>query len=54
MRSPSNHCSGVLDKLVSYILEETRVSPTFIINHPEIMSPLAKWHRSKPGLTKRF
>jgi lysyl-tRNA synthetase, class II len=30
------------------------VNPTFIINHPEIMSPLAKWHRSRPGLTERF
>jgi len=30
------------------------VNPTYIINHPEIMSPLAKWHRSRPGLTERF
>jgi lysyl-tRNA synthetase class 2 len=35
-------------------LEETCVNPTFITNHPEIMSPLAKWHRSRPGLTERF
>ncbi|GFZ13757.1 lysyl-tRNA synthetase 1 [Actinidia rufa] len=40
--------------LVGHFLEETCVNPTFIINHPEIMSPLAKWHRSKPGLTERF
>ncbi|KAG5555427.1 hypothetical protein RHGRI_012833 [Rhododendron griersonianum] len=42
------------DKLVGHFLEETCVNPAFIINHPEIMSPLAKWHRSKPGLTERF
>ncbi|KAI8022090.1 Lysine--tRNA ligase [Camellia lanceoleosa] len=40
--------------LVGHFLEETCVNPTFIINHPEIMSPLAKWHRSKPGLTECF
>ncbi|TXG61077.1 hypothetical protein EZV62_012440 [Acer yangbiense] len=44
----------LLDKLVGHFLEETCVNPTFIINHPEIMSPLAKWHRSKPSLTERF
>ncbi|KAE9464246.1 hypothetical protein C3L33_03846, partial [Rhododendron williamsianum] len=44
----------LLDKLVGHFLEETCVNPTFIINHPEIMSPLAKWHRAKPGLTERF
>ncbi|THG10684.1 hypothetical protein TEA_010380 [Camellia sinensis var. sinensis] len=40
--------------LVGHFLEETCVNPTFIINHLEIMSSLAKWHRSKPGLTERF
>ncbi|THG04341.1 hypothetical protein TEA_018033 [Camellia sinensis var. sinensis] len=40
--------------LVGHFLEETCVNPTFIINHPEIMSPLAKWHRTKPSLTERF
>ena len=30
------------------------MNPTFIINHPEMMSPLAKWHRSQSGLTERF
>ncbi|KAE8729773.1 hypothetical protein F3Y22_tig00003398pilonHSYRG00198 [Hibiscus syriacus] len=32
----------------------THQNPSFIINHPEIMSPLAKWHRSKPGLTEQL
>ncbi|KAF5752979.1 lysine--tRNA ligase [Tripterygium wilfordii] len=44
----------LLDKLVGHFLEEKCVNPTFIINHPEIMSPLAKWHRDRPGLTERF
>ncbi|XVE84434.1 hypothetical protein DITRI_Ditri17bG0013900 [Diplodiscus trichospermus] len=51
---PPQTTARLLDKLVGHFLEETCVNPTFIINHPEIMSPLAKWHRSKPGLTERF
>lgn len=44
----------LLDKLVGDFIEENCVSPTFIIDHPQVMSPLAKWHRSIPGLTERF
>ncbi|CAN6458587.1 unnamed protein product [Victoria cruziana] len=51
---PPQTTARLLDKLVGHFLEEQCVNPTFIINHPEIMSPLAKWHRSKPGLTERF
>ncbi|OAY38953.1 hypothetical protein MANES_10G055800v8 [Manihot esculenta] len=51
---PPQTTARLLDKLVGHFLEETCVNPTFIINHPEIMSPLAKWHRLKPGLTERF
>ncbi|XP_074291972.1 lysine--tRNA ligase, cytoplasmic-like [Silene latifolia] len=51
---PPQTTTRLLDKLVGHFLEETCVNPGFIINHPEIMSPLAKWHRSKRGLTERF
>ena len=33
----------LLVQLVGEFLEEKCISPTFIINHPQIMSPLAKW-----------
>lgn len=35
-------------------LEEKCINPTFITDHPQVMSPLAKWHRSIKGLTERF
>ncbi|MFH4975586.1 hypothetical protein AB6A40_002295 [Gnathostoma spinigerum] len=44
----------LLDKLVGEFLESTFISPTFLVGHPQIMSPLAKWHRSVEGLTERF
>lgn len=46
--------SRLLDKLVGHFLEEQCISPTFICDHPQVMSPLAKGHRSEPGLTERF
>ncbi|ESQ48873.1 hypothetical protein EUTSA_v10020276mg [Eutrema salsugineum] len=51
---PPQTTARLLDKLVGEFLEVTCVNPTFIINHPEIMSPLAKWHRSNSALTERF
>ncbi|XP_034052815.1 lysine--tRNA ligase isoform X2 [Gymnodraco acuticeps] len=44
----------LLDKLVGDYLEVTCINPTFICEHPQIMSPLAKWHRTQKGLTERF
>ena len=44
----------LLDKLVGHYIEDDIVHPTFITEHPEMMSPLAKYHRSLPGLTERF
>lgn len=44
----------LLDKLVGHFLEEAIINPVFITDHPEFMSPLAKAHRNKPGMTERF
>jgi lysyl-tRNA synthetase class 2 len=44
----------LLDKLVGEFLESKCINPTFIMDHPEIMSPLSKSHRTQPGLTERF
>jgi len=44
----------LLDKLVGEFLESKCLHPTFITDHPKIMSPLAKAHRKLPGLTERF
>jgi lysyl-tRNA synthetase class 2 len=46
--------SRMLDKLVGEYLEVSCISPTFITGHPQMMSPLAKKHRSRPGLCERF
>lgn len=51
---PPRTTARLLDKLVGHFLEENCINPTFLCDHPEIMSPLAKWHRSHPGLTERF
>jgi lysyl-tRNA synthetase class 2 len=44
----------LLDKLVGEYIEVTCISPTFIMEHPMMMSPLAKAHRSVKGLCERF
>lgn len=44
----------LIDKLVGHYIEPHCVNPTFLIDHPQVMSPLAKPHRSKFGQTERF
>uniref|UniRef100_A0A669CQ16 Lysine--tRNA ligase n=1 Tax=Oreochromis niloticus TaxID=8128 RepID=A0A669CQ16_ORENI len=51
---PPRTTARLLDKLVGDFLEVTCINPTFICDHPQIMSPLAKWHRTQKGLTERF
>lgn len=55
--TPCDHprtMARLLDKLVGHFLEDPILNPTFLCDHPIIMSPLAKPHRSKPGMTERF
>lgn len=51
---PPRTSARLLDKLVGEFIEEQCLNPTFIMNHPITMSPLAKYHRDRPGLTERF
>jgi len=51
---PPRTTTRLLDKLVGEFIEPECVNPTFITDHPQVMSPLAKYHRSRPGLTERF
>jgi len=44
----------LLDGLCGKYIEKFIISPGFIIDQPQIMSPLAKYHRNSPGLTERF
>jgi len=46
--------SRMIDRLVGEFIEETCINPTFIVGHPQVMSPLAKYHRSRAGLCERF
>jgi lysyl-tRNA synthetase class 2 len=52
--TPPTTNARMLDKLVGEFIEETCISPTFIVGHPQMMSPLAKYHRDQPGLCERF
>ncbi|XP_052865293.1 lysine--tRNA ligase isoform X2 [Anopheles cruzii] len=51
---PPRTAARLLDKLVGEFLEENCINPTFICEHPQIMSPLAKYHRTTRGITERF
>ncbi|WP_456410205.1 lysine--tRNA ligase [Oceanithermus sp.] len=44
----------LLDKLFEIYVEDELHDPTFVYDFPAAISPLAKKHRSKPGLTERW
>jgi lysyl-tRNA synthetase class 2 len=44
----------MLDKLIGEFIEPQCINPTFLTNHPLVMSPLAKHDRNDPRLSERF
>jgi lysyl-tRNA synthetase class 2 len=44
----------IIDEIFSQVIEPELIQPTFIVDYPLILSPLAKKHRSKVGLVERF
>jgi lysyl-tRNA synthetase class 2 len=44
----------LIDKLFGELVEPSLVQPTFVLDHPKELSPLAKPKRGEPELTERF
>jgi len=44
----------VLNYVFEYVVEATLQQPTFVMDHPLEISPLAKPHRSEPGCVERW
>jgi len=44
----------VFEALFGALVEPDLVQPTFVLDHPKEISPLAKDHRSQPGVVERF
>ena len=53
LEKPSTHGELTME-LFDLAVEKHIVQPTFIMDHPEEISPLTKKHREKKGLVERF
>jgi lysyl-tRNA synthetase class 2 len=52
--APTDGMGRIIDEIFSEKVEPHLIQPTFITDYPVEMSPLAKRHRSLPGLVERF
>lgn len=52
--SPYDGKGKLIDELFEAVCQEELIQPTFLIDYPIEMSPLAKKHRVKGGLVERF
>ena len=53
--NPNFNIGKMLDELMSKKVEPNLIEPTFIVDYPKILSPLAKKHRNgDPNLVERF
>ena len=44
----------IIDKIFDRLVGEKLINPTFVLDHPLVLSPLAKKHRENPRLVERF
>jgi lysyl-tRNA synthetase class 2 len=51
---PHWNAGEIVLELYEQLVEDTLVQPTFVEDYPESVRPLAKRHRSKPGLVEAF
>ncbi len=52
--APADGLGRIIDEIFSAKVQPNLVQPTFIVDYPIELSPLAKRHRSESGLVERF
>ncbi len=52
--NPNHPRHKIIDKLFDQLVGETLIQPTFVLDHPLLLSPLAKRHREKPNRVERY